>query len=223
MPEVETSKILSVPWAEAVLDFWLSGGILLIPLAIIGWLIWQRYFQARAEFRSALVVPDSFSEEFERRWKRGKDASDLDAWLSTLPGAVVVHVRNILLILRRGGGMDEAVPDSRALLSELEHRSFEGLAALVAAAPLVGLLGTILGMIETFHGVSLRSGETAALVAAGISKALITTQVGLAVALPGAFGIAHLRRLRQALANRLDLAETQLRILNAKNFSKKCW
>lgn len=215
MPDAETSKLVATGWTDAVLEFWQSGGLLLIPLAVIGWLIWQRYFDARAELRSALDSPDSFSEELERRWKSGADAPHLDTWLRTLPGAAVAHVRNILLIIHRGGGLDEAVTDSRTLLADLEHRTFEGLAALVAAAPLVGLLGTILGMIETFHGVSLRSGQTADLVAAGISKALITTQVGLIVALPGAFGIAHLRRLRKTLSNRLDLAETQLRILNA--------
>lgn len=217
MSDAGTSKLGETGWTEAVLEFWLSGGILLIPLAIIAWLIWLHYFEARATFRSALVTADSFSEELESRWTRSSGTPDLDPWLRTLSGAVVMHVRNILRMIRRGGGLDEAVADSRALLSDLEHRRFEGLAALVAAAPLVGLLGTILGMIETFHGVSLRSGETTALVAAGISKALITTQVGLIVALPGAFGIAHLRRLRKTLSNRLDLAETQLRILNTQD------
>ena len=55
--------------------------------------------------------------------------------------------------------------------------------ALVAAAPLLGLLGTVMGMITTFEGILL--GERATLVGAGISRALLTTQYGLAIAVPG--------------------------------------
>jgi biopolymer transport protein ExbB len=57
---------------------------------------------------------------------------------------------------------------------------------LVAAAPLLGLLGTVIGMIETFDSLgdmSLFSQSGG--IAGGISQALFTTQMGLAVAIPG--------------------------------------
>jgi biopolymer transport protein ExbB len=99
-----------------------------------------------------------------------------------------------------------------AELSRYSH-SFSILAALVAAAPLLGLLGTVLGMIETFDAVGHSTGDTAERVAAGISKALITTQVGLAAALPGTFGLVHLRRLLRRLRNKVDHWETHLAII----------
>lgn len=69
------------------------------------------------------------------------------------------------------------------------------MAALVAAAPLLGLLGTVIGMMDAFHAtavLSTVSPDTASL-ASGIGKALITTQAGLAAAIPGTFALAHLR------------------------------
>jgi biopolymer transport protein ExbB len=60
------------------------------------------------------------------------------------------------------------------------------LSALVVAAPLLGLLGTVSGMMETFG--SLGDGALHSVgggIAAGVSEALITTQMGLAVAIPG--------------------------------------
>jgi biopolymer transport protein ExbB len=60
------------------------------------------------------------------------------------------------------------------------------LSALVVAAPLLGLLGTVSGMMETFGSLgdgSLHSADGG--IAAGVSEALITTQMGLAVAIPG--------------------------------------
>lgn len=60
------------------------------------------------------------------------------------------------------------------------------LAVFVGAAPLTGLLGTVIGMLGTFKGLSISTGgQTVNLVADGISQALITTQFGLVVAIPG--------------------------------------
>jgi biopolymer transport protein ExbB len=59
----------------------------------------------------------------------------------------------------------------------------------VGAAPLVGLLGTVTGMLTTFNALATGSGgeKTMGLIAAGISEALITTETGLVIALPGLF------------------------------------
>ena len=70
------------------------------------------------------------------------------------------------------------------------HRA---LRVLVSAAPLVGLFGTVTGMISTFHGVSLGAENITPEIAAGIGQALITTQVGLSIAIPGLFAQAYLR------------------------------
>jgi biopolymer transport protein ExbB len=57
---------------------------------------------------------------------------------------------------------------------------------IVAAAPLIGLLGTVIGMIETFDSLadSVLFSQTGG-IAGGISQALFTTQLGLVVAVPG--------------------------------------
>jgi biopolymer transport protein ExbB len=65
-----------------------------------------------------------------------------------------------------------------------------------SAAPLLGLLGTVIGMLTTFGGLSSGSGgdEAMGVIASGISEALITTETGLIVALPGLFFQYHLTR-----------------------------
>jgi biopolymer transport protein ExbB len=59
----------------------------------------------------------------------------------------------------------------------------------VSTAPLLGLLGTVTGMLATFGALASGSGgeKTMALVAKGISEALVTTETGLIIALPGLF------------------------------------
>jgi biopolymer transport protein ExbB len=76
------------------------------------------------------------------------------------------------------------------------------LSAFTASAPLLGLLGTVMGMMNTFDAVASVSGDTGSQVANGISSALITTQFGLVIALPGVFGIAHVQKKIRRLESR---------------------
>ena len=95
------------------------------------------------------------------------------------------------------------------------RRDLVVLAALVAAAPLLGLLGTVFGMIGAFEAVARQSSETARLLAGGVNQGLITTQFGLAVAIPGVFGLAALgkgvRRFEIRLASLKTLCHEGLR------------
>ena len=77
--------------------------------------------------------------------------------------------------------------------TQLVAHEIRFMAALVAAAPLLGLLGTVIGMMDTFHATATAAATDASALADGIGKALVTTQAGLAAAIPGSLAIAHLR------------------------------
>ena len=83
-----------------------------------------------------------------------------------------------------------------ALLAEAPRleRSLSLLAALAGVAPLLGLLGTVSGMITTFDTISAAGTGNPRLLSGGISEALITTQLGLMVAIPLLLAHAGLRR-----------------------------
>lgn len=69
------------------------------------------------------------------------------------------------------------------------ERDLKVMKVCVSAAPLVGLLGTVTGMLATFNALSNGGGgdQTMGMIAKGISEALITTETGLVIALPGLF------------------------------------
>ncbi len=68
-------------------------------------------------------------------------------------------------------------------------------AVLITGAPLLGLLGTVSGMLQTFRGLAdSRNGVPVSSVSQGISEALVATQAGLIVAVPAAFFLALLHR-----------------------------
>ena len=95
----------------------------------------------------------------------------------------------------------------------LINREFGIIKTLVQAAPLLGLLGTVIGMIETFAVFGLDLGDSSDMMARGISKALLTTQIGLVVALPGLFGAQYLQSLRKKLSDEMANLEFHVKAL----------
>ncbi|HKX46299.1 MAG TPA: MotA/TolQ/ExbB proton channel family protein, partial [Planctomycetota bacterium] len=77
----------------------------------------------------------------------------------------------------------------RAVETAPFERDLKVMRTCVGAAPLFGLLGTVTGMLTTFDALASGSGgeKTMAMIASGISEALITTETGLVLALPGLF------------------------------------
>ena len=78
---------------------------------------------------------------------------------------------------------------------------------LASAAPLIGLLGTVIGMLQTFDGLSMQYSYKMDTVASGISQALVTTQPGLLVSIPALAFIHLLQRRKKAwltCINRLE-------------------
>jgi len=82
-------------------------------------------------------------------------------------------------------------------------RFIPSLATIGSVSPLIGLLGTVLGVIDAFVGIATRGSGNIGAVAPGVAEALIATAAALSVAIPAAFGY-------NIFANRLNGFESQL-------------
>ena len=78
-------------------------------------------------------------------------------------------------------------------------------------APLLGLMGTVTGMIQTFRVMMFATASDPRALSSGISIALIATEVGLAVSLPGVIGSSWLHRRAQTLLEEISLVSMRLR------------
>lgn len=128
--------------------------------------------------------------------------------LRDLGGEVSGSRGNVLARFVRDAQRLHESPQRLERLFQRAERELEFMAALiktlVAVAPLLGLLGTVIGMVEMFgslQGAADISEENT--VAGGISKALVTTQLGLIIAAPGLFASYMLSR--QQLRRERDL------------------
>jgi biopolymer transport protein ExbB len=90
--------------------------------------------------------------------------------------------------------MKECIEEAASrVIHELE-RYLNALGSIAAMAPLLGLLGTVFGMIEIFSGFTDGGMTNTSALASGIGKALITTAAGLIVAIPAVFFHRYLLR-----------------------------
>lgn len=88
-------------------------------------------------------------------------------------------------------------------LSSTASTDLHTMKTLASLAPLLGLLGTVAGMIKTFQVIRLFGGANPALMAEGISEALLTTQAGLVAAFPVIFFHTLLKRKWETLTGRI--------------------
>ncbi|MBO5642981.1 MAG: MotA/TolQ/ExbB proton channel family protein [Kiritimatiellae bacterium] len=116
---------------------------------------------------------------------------------------------------RRGVVIPEALEnikrakDPQAEGSRIAQRLFsqvQWLSDIAAIAPLVGLLGTVLGMFEAFGGIASQASAAAkpVVLAQGVSQAIVTTIFGLVVAIPSQLAYAFFRRRAQRRVDEIE-------------------
>jgi biopolymer transport protein ExbB len=115
-------------------------------------------------------------------------ASDWPAAESACESVRGVLPRTLLACLRRRPSGASMMEDSiqEQLLHEVPRlrRRLNGIAVMAAIAPLLGLLGTVTGIIHTFETISAHGNTHPGMMAGGISEALFTTAAGLVIAIP---------------------------------------
>ena len=165
-----------------LIDYMSTGGPVMIPLALDSIVLWVLIFD-RAFF-------------FRRLYRKNMDSNTALAYIkeNRMPdheqyrGVVSMLVAEFISSRSGRAGLDRLILDEtvmriRHLLSS--HLTLVGV--LAAIAPLLGLLGTVMGMITTFDVLAVHGTGNAKAMAGGISEALITTQTGLMVAIPGMY------------------------------------
>ncbi len=190
-----------------------TGGWLLVPLLLTAFGIWYSYFVLLIRLKKALNTDDIEDLQLDIRLKKDSmSPADLAGTVPAGPGVTARLVRRVLVRVGHGIGLRDAFAECRDGELEYYQYAFFVMGGLVTAAPLIGLLGTVFGMIETFAAFSEQAAtaQRTEQIAGGISTALITTQTGLVAALPGTIGLAHLYRLYGRLKNVVDRCESHL-------------
>ena len=165
---------------------WVDGGMVMIPLFLVSMCIYILAAQLLLYFYRRQL--NRVGEETWQNWI----ASPKEA--AGEVGEIIRYTQDEVRSLADIQGRFSEVASAK--IPPIERRLVL-MNILVLAAPLLGLLGTVLGMLTTFRAISLGGGKMAEMVAKGISEALITTEMGLLIAIPGYF-LAYVIRRKKA-------------------------
>ncbi len=176
-----------------------AGGWLMLPILLCSVLALAIAMERLWRLRPAKVAPPNLVAQIVHLHKRQRiDAEALTALKESSPlgrilAAGVANLRHSREVMK------EAIEETgRHVVHELE-RYLNTLGTIAAISPLLGLLGTVVGMIKVFDVITSQGVGNAEVLAGGISEALITTAAGLAVAIPSLILYRYLRGRVDAL------------------------
>jgi biopolymer transport protein ExbB len=187
-------------------DYLRTGGPIMIPLVIVSLAMWLLIID-RAIFFRRIRRRDMGSRDALGHLTEGR-TPDLQCY----QGVAALLVADFLR--RRSGrrNLDRFVLDETVARLQRKLTAYlSTIGVLAAVAPLLGLLGTVTGMIATFDVLAVFGTGNARAMAGGISEALITTQTGLLVAIPGLYMKGFLDRRARQVSQRLGAVGLYLR------------
>ena len=175
--------------SSALFEFLQDGGPVMIPIGLASVIGVAVFLERALALRSELICPQSFLKELHEilRQKRHLDALALCRKTQSVAAEIFV-----LAVAHRDLNREqikERVEEAgRQIVTRMERNTVI-LGVIANVAPLLGLLGTVWGMILTFESIQQGGMGNISSLAGGISQALITTFAGLVVGIPAV--IAH--------------------------------
>jgi biopolymer transport protein ExbB len=109
--------------------------------------------------------------------------------------------------------MKDSIEEAAAQVIHGLEKHLAPLGTIAAVTPLLGLLGTVIGMIKVFTAIMIEGTGNAAVLAGGISEALITTAAGLTVAIPALIFLRYFERRVDTLV--VDMEDKAIKLIDA--------
>jgi len=192
---------------EGVFALLKTGGLVMYPLLLLSVISWAVAIERLINLRSSNFLSKNLKEA-----KSLLRNGDLDGAIKLLSLDTSLGSKAILRVLEdfKSGkvpknGLTEALRTEIDLLVPKVEKNLALLSTIASLSPLIGLFGTITGLIKVFNAFSISQSETALnLLASGIGEALVAAATGLAVAIPALFFYWVFRIWGSNLLNRLE-------------------
>lgn len=187
-------------------DYVQTGGVVMLPLVAVSLVMWLLIVDRALLFRRL----HRRNMNFRTAWEHvdGDRMPDPGQY----GGAISLLVARFLEARSQDTVLDRFILDEAVMRVNRDLTDYLSVIGVLAAvAPLMGLLGTVTGMIATFDVLAVFGTGNAKAMAGGISEALITTQTGLLVAIPGLYMKGFLDRRARTLKQRVTAAGYYLR------------
>ncbi|MCD6412932.1 MAG: DUF3450 family protein [Elusimicrobia bacterium] len=189
------------------------GGPVMIFIALVAVAIIAMTIERLLFFKKEYIDADVLMERVVGLWNKGHRDDAIDLCKRT-QGPVARMLFDALVKHRDGKEiMEEAIHQRHLEEMPRLSRHLPAIAVLAGMSPLLGLLGTVSGMISTFQIITYHGGGNPRLLAGGISEALITTEFGLIVAIPALLIHSYLSGKASQIAS--DMEKNAVKLTNS--------
>ncbi len=171
---------------ETLWSLILKGGPVMIPLGLCSLIAMTSLLERSVSLRRDRIIPKDFIAGLKARFKPGdSDVSQGIAYCDESKSPVGRIFKAGLLNLRRGEAfVEKSIEDAGGREVDKLKRSLRLLGTIATVSPLLGMLGTVYGMIGAFETSAHADTGKAEMLAVGIYEALVTTATGLTIAIP---------------------------------------
>jgi len=203
-----------------VIDLIVKGGVFMYPIIFCSIIALAVFLERLWVLRRKHILPDEFIRNVGELLRQQKVSEALflcQGDTSSISNIFAAGLKNI------GRGMwlvKEAVEDRGGREAVILEKRVGILATIANLTPLLGLLGTVWGMIKTFNVISIQGVGDPAALSGGIAEALITTATGLCVAIPTLVCHRIIRDKAESLI--FEMEENSLKIIEImENYNKQ--
>ena len=202
-----------------MIDLFIKGGVFMYPIILCSIIALAVFLDRLWVLRRNHIIPGEFIHTVEELLKRQKISEAL-----FLCQGDSSSIANIFLagLKNAGRGMwlvKEAIEERGGREGVILEKHVAILSTIANLTPLLGLLGTVSGMIKTFNAISLQGVGNPASLAGGIAEALITTATGLCVAIPTLVCYRILKDKAESLI--FEMEENSIKIIEIMENSSK--
>ena len=190
-----------------------AGGVIMVPLLACSIIAAAIILERLWTLQQRRVLPAEITDKVWRWVEQGQiQEKHIQALQHNSPLGKVLAA-GLIYRDRDRAVIKESIEDTgRHVVHELE-RFLNTLGTIAAVTPLLGLLGTVFGMIRTFNAITEVGVGNPAALAGGIAEALITTATGLSVAIPALIGYRYLTGRVAALV--VDMEKESIKLVQA--------
>ncbi|MGI9495762.1 MAG: MotA/TolQ/ExbB proton channel family protein [Mariniblastus sp.] len=214
--ELESSNQV-ISGTRRLTDIVRSGGPLMIPIGICSFILVVFIFERFIGLRKGRIIPGPFTKRFLEQLRDGDLDREMALHLCERDRSTMANVfkAGVLKWGRSAVEIEQSVLDEGERSANHLRKYLRLINGVATVCPLLGLLGTVLGMIHAFDSIATVSSATTdpkALIATGISQALLTTAAGLSVAIPAL--IAYIFFCSRVDKHVMEIDELGMKVVN---------
>jgi biopolymer transport protein ExbB len=195
-----------------MIELIVKGGVFMYPIIFCSIVALAVFIERIFWLRRKRIIPEDFVRQVEELIRKEKFSEAVFLCQSNISSISKIFLAGLKNAKKGMWLVKEAIEErgSREALILEKHVSI--LATIANLTPLLGLLGTVSGMIKTFKVISIQGIGNPAPLAGGIAEALITTAAGLSVAIPTLVGHRFLKDKANTLV--FEMEEDSIRLVD---------